>query len=103
MEIKGNIPEKTIREIFPNAIKTDLYTLLEMTYKGVYFSETGTQFYKIRMIGPCPNLDKDSVCQIYPERPVACKRLVIGDDYCRKARATDGLLSIELAHQTSVL
>lgn len=99
MRLSGNIPEEQIKNYFPDATKIPSTDLFERIPDGVYYAETGTQFYSIRLVGPCPNLLENSDCGIYEDRPVACKRMMIGGDYCSNARIKDGLLPIEVVIQ----
>lgn len=40
---------------------------------------------------PCPFLDAESKCTIYPTRPNACVAMQAGDDQCEQARIEIGL------------
>ncbi len=40
---------------------------------------------------PCPFLDADNKCTIYPTRPNVCVAMQAGDEQCQAARQAEGL------------
>lgn len=61
---------------------------------GVYYAE-GEDVLMVGINGPCPNLQRDNSCGIYDERPIACRKLDVGSEECRKDRRAMGLKPLE--------
>lgn len=44
---------------------------------------------------PCPKLDNENLCTIYPTRPNCCVAMSPGSEQCQEARAMAGLQKLE--------
>ncbi len=51
---------------------------------------------QIQISGPCPFLDNNHNCSIYPERPNACKKFKPGSNPCNQARKRFDLPPVKL-------
>jgi len=49
-------------------------------------------YYRMKPDGfTCCCLGANNHCKIYPERPMVCRRLVVGGDLCLMARKKEGI------------
>jgi len=67
---------------FPDATKIDSWWELEDLPSGTYYTPQGSVYIK----GRCPNLESDSNCRIYSQRPDACRNFEIGSRDCHDSR-----------------
>lgn len=95
MVFKGSLTPETIEATFPGATKVTPDSINDNKPEGVYFAETGTYFFTIRVVGACPKLADDMSCEIYEERPTACRRLLVGESECNKARKKENIIRKE--------
>src|SRR5581483_3902972 len=96
----SNLPEKDFRKVvkdrtlkFPVPSETAFHILEEnasVVPQGAYYTENQYGNYNVQIIGNCPNLRADNSCQIYAERPSACKNLSVRSRDCSAARKEIG-------------
>lgn len=85
------ITKEQILTWFPEAVQTNSIELsISANKRGVYFQPTGDKFI-IKIIGYCPNLDENSGCKIYNNKPGPCEAFLFGGKGCSDVRISNFL------------
>jgi len=79
--------KKRVKDYFPGVIELDQNDLHDkyLIINGVYCSEYRGKL-EVKIVGPCPNLKEGYDCDIYQDKPNACKLFVMGGEECSKAK-----------------
>ncbi len=87
-----NLTHDQVFKYWPGAKPTLSSLAVELfKQKGVYFKKSG-ESYEVRIIGHCPNLNRQFDCDINDDKPPECINLALGQEDCIATRSKHSLI-----------